>query len=111
MKLIVNNDKIGGQIVKDNETYLLEDNRLLDNMVLSKTTLHVGKQTGGHKHEDIEELYFFLEGDGVILIDEDEYDITKGDIAIIPDGAFHRVYNKGTGDLVFLSIFQTYDRS
>ena len=109
--MIVNNENIGGSIIKDNETYLLEDNKFLNNMILSKTTLRTGKQTTGHKHEGVEELYFFLEGEGSILIGEKEHDVQKGDIALIPDGDFHRVYNlKGKEDLVFLSIFQTYDR-
>ncbi len=35
----VNINEIGGEITKDNETYVLEDNNLLEHMTLSKTTL------------------------------------------------------------------------
>ena len=35
----VNINDIGGDIVKDNETYLLKDNKLLKNLVLSSTDL------------------------------------------------------------------------
>ena len=31
---------IGGEIVKDNETYLLKDNKTLNNLVLSSTLLN-----------------------------------------------------------------------
>ncbi len=37
MKVPVNN--IGGEVVKDNETYLLRDNKLLKNLVVSSTLL------------------------------------------------------------------------
>ena len=36
---------IGGEIVKDNETYLLKDNKTLDKLVLSSTLLNPFKQT------------------------------------------------------------------
>ena len=38
-------DYIGGEVVKDNETYLLKDNKTLKNLVLSSTLLHSFKQT------------------------------------------------------------------
>ena len=31
---------IGGEVVKDNETYLLKDNKTLKNLVLSSTLLY-----------------------------------------------------------------------
>ena len=48
MKLDLND--IGGEVVKDNETYLLKDNRFLNNLVLSSTLLNPFKQTTGHNH-------------------------------------------------------------
>ena len=42
---------IEGEIVKDNETYLLKDNKTLKNLVLSSTLLHPGKETRGHAHD------------------------------------------------------------
>ena len=43
-------NNIDGEIVKDNETYLLKDNTSLKNLVVSSTTLHPGKSTRGHSH-------------------------------------------------------------
>ena len=40
MKLKYYEDDIGGEIVKDNETYLIKDNKTLNNLVLSSTRLH-----------------------------------------------------------------------
>ena len=56
------NENVGGDIVKDNDIYQLRDNTTLNNLVLSSTLLHAGKQTTGHKHEGQEEVYFFITG-------------------------------------------------
>ena len=39
---------IGGDVIKDNETYILKDNKTLNNLVLSSTDLKPGKSTTGH---------------------------------------------------------------
>lgn len=96
---------IGGEIVKDNETYLLKDNKFLKNMVLSSTTLRPFHSTRGHKHEGQEEIYFFISGIGTIEIDKQEYACSPGDIFFITDGAFHRVHNNSDEDLYFVCVF------
>lgn len=52
---------VGGEVVKDNETYLLKDNRTLRNLVLSSTKLYRGQSTRGHRHAGQEEVYFFVD--------------------------------------------------
>lgn len=46
--LIVNVHDIGGQVIKDNETYLLKDNASLKYLIVSSTKLYRGQQTNGH---------------------------------------------------------------
>ena len=46
MQLKYNNHDIGGEVVKDNETYLLKDNKTLNNLVLSSTKLYRGQEIG-----------------------------------------------------------------
>jgi len=106
----VTNKKIGGQIIKDNSVYLLEDNQALSNLVLSKTTLYAGQETTGHLHAGVEEIYFFQSGQGRITVGPNDYQVVGGDIILIPDGDFHKVFNLGPDDLIFISVFQTYTR-
>jgi mannose-6-phosphate isomerase-like protein (cupin superfamily) len=96
---------IKGEVVKDNETYLLKDNKFLNNLVLSSTTLHKFQSTRGHKHEGQEEIYFFISGFGTIEIDKEQFAVSPGDIFFIPDGAFHRVHNDFDQDLYFVCVF------
>jgi mannose-6-phosphate isomerase-like protein (cupin superfamily) len=91
MKLNIND--IGGEIVKDNDTYLLKDNTTLKNLVLSSTRLHPLKSTTGHKHDGQEEVYFFVDGIGKMYLDDVPQDVAAGDIVLIEDGIHHRVLN------------------
>jgi len=96
---------IGGEIVKDNEIYLLKDNKTLNNLVLSSTKLYRGQATRGHSHEGQEEVYFFVKGTGMMMVDEQKFRVNAGDIVLIPDGAFHRVINDGEQNLIFNCVF------
>ncbi len=103
MKFTTNN--IGGDIVKANTVYTLRDNKSLKNLVLSQTILHVGQNTNGHSHAGQEEVYFFMYGIGRMVVGEEEYRVEGGDIVLIPDGLFHKVWNTGESDLVFNCVF------
>lgn len=105
MKIKFTEHDIGGDVVKDNETYLLKDNKTLKNLVLSSTCLYRGQATRGHNHAGQEEVYFFVQGTGVMIIDEERFRVEKGDVVLIPDGAFHRVINDGELNLVFNCVF------
>ena len=102
----VNNEKINGTIIRDTDVYIVEDNTFLNNLVLSKTTLRRNQCTSGHSHAGLEEVYFFQRGNGTMQLDEETFDVAAGDIILIPDGAFHKVFNKnGKQDLVFVCVF------
>ena len=101
---------LNGIIIKDNDTYTLEDNHSLSRLTVSKTILHKNQETTGHLHEKVEEIYHFTSGVGTIEVGQNAYDVSPGDIVLIPDGAFHKVYNNGNEDLVFIAIFEKYDK-
>ena len=102
-------DKTDSKVIHSNETYDVIDNTNLNNLIVSKTILHEGKETGGHNHKGQEEVYIFTEGSGVMQIDDEKFLVTKGDIVLIPDGAFHKVYNtsnyKANNPLIFVCVF------
>ena len=98
-------DDNDSEIVKQNETYTLLDNTTLNNLVVSKTILHIGKNTTGHKHPGQEEVYHFISGEGHMELDEEILTVRPGSIVLIPDGVFHKVFNTGLEDLVFVCVF------
>ncbi len=100
-----NTNDIGGEVIKDNSVYKLIDNKSLNNLVLSQTILHVGQNTNGHSHAGQEEVYFFFYGKGNMQVGDDLYHVEAGDIMLIPDGLFHKVWNTGQSDLIFNCVF------
>jgi oxalate decarboxylase/phosphoglucose isomerase-like protein (cupin superfamily) len=104
----LNSHDIGGEVVKENETYLLKDNKTLNNLVLSSTKLYRNQSTRGHRHPGQEEVYFFVQGTGRMIVgdeDSESFAVSPGDIVLIPDGAFHRVINDGEMNLLFNCVF------
>lgn len=103
---------VGGDVVKDNDTYLLKDNTFLKNLVVSSTTLRPGKRTNGHHHFGQEEVYYFISGKGrMYMIHDDvhvyDFNVGPGDVVQIPDGWFHQVHNlHPEQDLHFVCVFQ-----
>ena len=101
-------DKTDSKVVKSNETYDVIDNTNLNNLIVSKTILHAGKQTGGHNHSGQEEVYVFIKGDGTMIVGTNTFEVKAGDTILIPDGDFHQVHNTGfyaDDDLEFICVF------
>lgn len=94
--------------IRDNEVYSVHDLTFLKNLTVSMTILHEGKETGGHTHEKEEEVYIFLEGIGKMQLGDEIFNVESGDVVLIPKRHFHKVFNEGKGDLIFLCIFQAY---
>ncbi len=67
----VNKDDICGELIRDTHVYKVIDNKFLNNLTLSKTILNPLQQTGGHKHEGLEEVYFFIRGFGRMELDDE----------------------------------------
>ena len=108
-------DKTDSKVIHSNETYDVIDNTNLDKLIVSKTVLHPGKETGGHNHSGQEEVYIFIKGRGKMIVGEETYIVNGKDtnlepsIVLIPDGAFHKVWNtspyKANDDLEFICVF------
>ena len=104
-------DKTDSKIVHSNDTYDVIDNMNLNNLIVSKTILHPGKETGGHNHSGQEEVYIFTKGRGKMQVGDEIFKVTgeniniKSSVVLIPDGAFHKVWNEGDEDLIFVCVF------
>jgi glycerol-3-phosphate cytidylyltransferase len=98
--------QIDGVVVKENDTYTIVDNTDLNQLTVSTTTLNPSQETSGHSHPGIEEVYTFLSGQGRMVINDVEHYVESGKTFIIPDGAFHKVYNNSSDeDLLFICVF------
>ena len=95
-----------GEVVKNNRTYVVKDDESMETMVVSTTRLFPGKETTGHKHDDQEEVYVFVEGSGKIIIDDVEHTVEMGNVITIAKGEHHKVINDSDNDeMFFLCVF------
>jgi len=102
MKLAI--DDIGGEVVKEDDRYIVKDNKLLNNLVVSSTKLEPTKSTSGHSHAGQEEVYYFVKGSGKIELDDKTVNVKVGDVVLIEDGVFHRVH-AGPYGCYFVCVF------
>jgi len=106
-----NINDIGGIIVKQDHRYIVKDNMSLQNLVVSSTELYPEKETSGHFHKGQEEVYYFIEGKGSMILGQKSFSVKAGDVVLIPDGAFHKVINtasrknKNSKALRFVCVF------
>ncbi len=63
---------------------------------------------GSHTHEgdgSLEEIYYFLEGAGIVWADDEVIPVEAGDAMMAPPGVEHGVRNTGTEPLKFVIIW------
>ncbi len=58
---------------------------------LAEATLEPGARTQRHYHRASEEIYFVLEGSGVMEVDGERRPVVPGDGVLIPPGAWHEI--------------------
>ena len=104
MSELININDIGGSIPKEDNRYIVKDNNLLKNLVVSSTDLKPMKSTSGHEHKGQEEVYFFVKGNGRMELDGREINVDVGDTVLIEDGVFHRVH-AGPQGCYFVCVF------
>ena len=63
-----------------------------------------GGQVPWHNHEQ-EEIYFILEGEGEMCIDEERQILTAGQTVYIPSGKFHQLTNRNKTSLKMIYCY------
>jgi mannose-6-phosphate isomerase-like protein (cupin superfamily) len=58
---------------------------------LAEAKLEPGQVTERHYHRASEEIYFLLDGTGVLELDGQLRDVQPGDAVLIPPGAWHQI--------------------
>jgi len=64
------------------------------------------EEIGFEVHIDHDQFFRFESGEGKVFIDESEYNVVDGDVAVVPAGARHNVINtSGTEKLKLYTIY------
>ena len=96
---------IGGEVVKQDDRYVVKDNAILKNLIVSSTKLNPNRSTTGHRHSGQEEVYIFVKGKGQMELDHKIFDVCAGDTVLIEDNVFHKVHNNSDFMLEFICVF------
>lgn len=85
--------------------YLQKVNPILDNMKMyAKITIPKGSSIGMHTHTEDEEMIYVLKNNGILTIDDKEYELSEGMISICKRGHNHSIKNIYKEDLVLLAV-------
>lgn len=71
-------------------------------MFLNEVYVAPGERVERHQHEDMEEVFYFLEGTGSMQLFEDMQSIQPGDCVIVPIHTPHVVENTGETAMRFV---------
>ena len=115
----INEYKQSAKLIRDNEIYKVYDLSDLGHLTVSLTELYPQKATTGHAHNDADEVYFFIDGNGSMEVDKRKFSVKAGDVVLVPAGDFHKVYNtrpaeafgearEGEKTFSFWTVFEKY---
>lgn len=69
---------------------------------LAEETLPPGAAVTPHYHLELEEIYYLIEGQGLMTVGDEEREVQAGDAIYVPCGARHTLKNTGTEPLRLL---------
>jgi mannose-6-phosphate isomerase-like protein (cupin superfamily) len=70
----------------------------------------VGKASFPHRLTKASEVYYFLEGTGLMYIDDETQEVGPGSLVYVPPNAIQYLENTGDQDIAFLCIVDPYWR-
>lgn len=70
----------------------------------AREIIEPGNSVGYHRHEGDFELYYVLEGEGIVNDNGFETSVRKGDVVRTGNGEFHSIKNIGDKDLELIAL-------
>ena len=83
------------EVLRDTYFLIEPENSSSRNLKMGHTTIYPTGKTTGHVHEDIEEVYFVVSGEGLMEIGKEKLPIKAGDAFYVPPGEYHTTYLEG----------------
>ena len=67
-------------------------------------TIPAGVSIGEHPHDENEEVYYVIEGEGTLIYDGKEYPVGAGDVSVVKRGHTHGIVNSSPEPMRLLVI-------
>jgi mannose-6-phosphate isomerase-like protein (cupin superfamily) len=68
-------------------------------------SLFPGEEIGSEVHQDNDQFFRFESGQGTVVINDTQYQVSDGDAVVVPKGSTHNVINNGLERLNFYTIY------
>ena len=72
--------------------------------MINWSTLLAEKTFRKHYHDNMEEVFIIVKGRAKIMVDEEESEISDGDVVVIPAKSVHTMENLGPVNVEFISL-------
>ncbi|HOL09564.1 MAG TPA: cupin domain-containing protein [Bacillota bacterium] len=76
--------------------------------LVAEITVPVGGSIGYHTHDNEEEIYYFISGNGEVDDNGVRKQVSAGDAMLTGEGKGHAVYNTGNTPLILMAIILLY---
>ena len=83
----------GDQIRRDVFVMVKPEQSASGRIMAGYSVIYPGCTTRGHAHADREEVYYFIKGSGVMIVDGQETPVTAGDTMYLKPGPYHGTRN------------------
>jgi len=97
---VVKRDELKPFVTKDGSE--IREFHRSENLSLAEALVPVGQRTRKHFHKTSEEIYFILEGRGMMEMEEERAEVAAGQAVVIPPTKTHCIENVGDVPLRFL---------
>jgi len=71
-------------------------------MFLNEVYVAPGEDLKSHSHYDMEEIFYFLEGEGVMRVEEEDHPVAPGVSFVMPARVEHYLKNTGATSMRFI---------
>lgn len=71
-------------------------------MFLNEVYVSPGESVASHMHADMEEVFYFLDGEGMMQIEGEVQPVMRGDRVIVPMKTVHVIENTGDSEMRFI---------
>jgi mannose-6-phosphate isomerase-like protein (cupin superfamily) len=92
-----------------NITHLLKEVQMKGKCrFFGKMLIKPGCSIGEHRHDNEEEIFYIIKGQGTVVDNDMKQKVTAGDVVLTGNGASHSIENTGSETLEVLGIILLY---
>ncbi len=101
---------LDGTILRELLNPLRDGSELKLRYSIAHASVPAGKSSLPHRLTKASEVYYFLEGSGMMHIDDETQEVGPGSLVYVPPNATQYLKNTGKSEIIFLCIVDPYWR-